>query len=80
MIGRSHSLFRRFEFPNYRATSTFLDRLAALSERAGRYPDLSFASRHVNVTIHLEGQGDQAAADAARFARAVAALLEEDAS
>ncbi len=80
VIGRSGSLFRRFEFPNYAATSTFLDRLAKLSERTGRYPDLNFASRHVNVTIHLEGQGDQAVRDAAQFARAVAALLEGDAS
>lgn len=76
VIGRGGSLFRRFEFPNYAATSAFLDRLAKLSERTGRYPDLNFASRHVNVTIHLEGQGDEAAAEAARFAVAVAALLE----
>ncbi|MCS6921430.1 MAG: 4a-hydroxytetrahydrobiopterin dehydratase [Elioraea sp.] len=80
VIGRGGSLFRRFEFPNYAATSAFLDRLAKLSERTGRYPDLNFASRHVNVTIHLEGQGDEAVAEAARFALAVAALLEGESS
>ncbi|MDW8443481.1 MAG: 4a-hydroxytetrahydrobiopterin dehydratase [Acetobacteraceae bacterium] len=76
VIGRGGSLFRRFEFPNYAATSAFLDRLAKLSERTGRYPDLNFASRHVNVTIHLEGQGKEAAAEAARFAREVTELME----
>ncbi|MCS6854545.1 MAG: 4a-hydroxytetrahydrobiopterin dehydratase [Elioraea sp.] len=76
VIGRGGSLFRRFEFPNYAATSAFLDRLAKLSERTGRYPDLNFASRHVNVTIHLEGQGEEAAAEAARFAREVTELME----
>lgn len=80
VIGRGGSLFRRFEFPNYASTSAFLDRLAKLSERTGRYPDLNFASRHVNVTIHLEGQGDEAVAEAVRFALDVAALVEGEPS
>ncbi len=44
------SLFRRFQFASYRDTRAFLDRLAALSEETGLYPDLGFGPTHVNVT------------------------------
>ncbi len=46
------SLFRRFEFAAYRDTRAFLDRLAALSEETGLYPDLGFGPTHVNVTVY----------------------------
>jgi len=44
-------LFRRFEFGDYAATRGFLDALEQLSKDQGYYPDLSFASKHVNVTV-----------------------------
>jgi pterin-4a-carbinolamine dehydratase len=72
-VGPGGSLCRRFEFEAYAATRDFLDRLAGLSERLGRYPDLSFGKRHVNVTIH--GEAERAdAASLAEFASAVANL------
>jgi pterin-4a-carbinolamine dehydratase len=46
------SLFRRFQFASYRDTRAFLDRLAALSEETGLYPDLGFGPTHVNVTVY----------------------------
>ncbi len=46
------SLFRRFQFASYRDTRAFLDRLAALSEETGLYPDLGFGTTHVNVTVY----------------------------
>ena len=46
------SLFRRFQFASYRDTRAFLDRLAALSEETGLYPDLGFGPTHANVTIY----------------------------
>lgn len=42
---------RRFDFPDYAATRSFLDGLAKLSERNGCYPDLNFAKTHVNVSV-----------------------------
>ena len=48
------SLFRRFQFESYRDTRAFLDRLAALSEQTGLYPDLGFGPTHVNVTVYGE--------------------------
>lgn len=42
---------RRFEFPDYAATRTFLDGLAKLSETSGYYPDLNFTKTHVSVTL-----------------------------
>jgi len=73
-IGRQRSLFRRFEFVAYAETRVFLERLAALSERTGIHPDLSFGSKHVNVTIHgASGEPDERelafAREAARLAR-----------
>jgi 4a-hydroxytetrahydrobiopterin dehydratase len=46
------SLFRRFQFDCYRDTRAFLERLAALSEDMGLYPDLGFGTTHVNVTVY----------------------------
>ncbi|GIX29007.1 4a-hydroxytetrahydrobiopterin dehydratase [Pelomicrobium sp. G1] len=45
-------LFRRFQFSGYRETRAFLDRLAALSEEMGYYPDISFGTTYANVTVH----------------------------
>ncbi len=55
------SLFRRFQFDRYSATRAFLERLAALSEETGLYPDLGFGTTHVNVTIY--GSGGRAPGD-----------------
>ena len=41
-VERPPSLFRRFEFAAYAQTRGFLDRLAALSEQTGVFPDLGF--------------------------------------
>lgn len=71
--GRSGGLHRRFEFEAYANTSEFLDRLTELSKARGLYPDLNFASRHVNVTIYADTGG----IDAGSFAAAVTALVED---
>lgn len=42
---------RRFDFPDYAATRSFLDGLSVLSESSGYYPDLNFAKTHVSVTV-----------------------------
>ncbi len=42
---------RRFDFPDYAATRSFLDGLTKLSEKSGYYPDLNFAKTHVSVTL-----------------------------
>lgn len=45
-------LSRRFQFSGYSATRDFLDGLTTLSEECGYYPDTSFGTNYVNVTIH----------------------------
>jgi len=73
VVGSSGALYRKFEFDAYDGTREFLDKLAELSERSGIYPDLSFASKHVNVTIHAPEEGEspdqqhEFAAEAAAF-------------
>ncbi len=62
-IGRTGSMTRRFTFPNYAATSTFLDALNALSEQTGLYPDLGFATTYVNVTVAAETEEDRVLRD-----------------
>ncbi len=67
------SLFRRFQFDSYRDTRAFLERLAALSEETGLYPDLGFGTTHVNVTLY--GANGQAPGDSeVNFANRAAAL------
>jgi len=54
---RPPMLFRRFDFEDYAATRAFLDALEKLSKEQSYYPDLSFASKHVNVTVQArDGQ------------------------
>lgn len=51
-VARPPSLFRRFQFESYAHTRAFLDGLATLSEQTGCFPDLSFGTTYVNVTLH----------------------------
>lgn len=65
-------LTRRFEFASYAETRGFLDALAELSERTGRYPDLNFGRTHVSVSI--AATGDALSAAEFEFAAAVSGL------
>lgn len=67
-------LFRRFEFEAYPATRTFLDALEALSKETDYYPDLGFASKHVNVTVQARDGTALSPADY-EFATRVTALV-----
>jgi pterin-4a-carbinolamine dehydratase len=67
------SLFRRFQFDSYRDTRAFLERLAALSEETGLYPDLGFGTTHVNVTVYGTN-GRPPGANEVDFASRAAAL------
>ncbi len=68
-------LFRRFQFPGYGATRTFLDALAELSKQEGYYPDLSFGTTYVNVTIRPR-DGERLTDQDAAFAACVTTLFE----
>jgi pterin-4a-carbinolamine dehydratase len=67
------SLFRRFEFASYGETRAYLDRLAALSQETGLYPDLGFGPTHVNVTVY-GADGKAPGAKEIEFAGKAAAL------
>lgn len=70
---RPAHLFRRFEFGTYGDTRAFLDRLAALSEETGYYPDIGFGKTHANITIHARDAVAIGAQDV-DFARRVSGL------
>jgi pterin-4a-carbinolamine dehydratase len=74
--GKPPRLERRFEFADYEATRSFLDRAAELSERESYYPDMSFGRNYVNVTIHA-AEGEEALDELRRrFASALGDLLD----
>lgn len=73
-------LYRRFEFAAYRQTKGFLDRLAELSKETGLYPDLSFGTTYVNVTVYGSEEGAGIGAEAREFAARADALAIADAS
>jgi pterin-4a-carbinolamine dehydratase len=64
---RPAAMTRRYDFASYTETRTFLDQLAALSERTGYHPNLNFARNHVSVSINAQGDalGDEEYAFAA---------------
>ena len=71
---RPDRLERRIEFEDYESTRSFLERLNALAESEGRFPDISFGRTYVNLTLRPEDEQPVGEADAA-FAAAIDALL-----
>jgi len=70
---RPPALTRRFSFASYSATRDFLDALAEWSEGNNHYPDLSFGTTYVNVTLALAGDTPNAEEHARSAAIAVIA-------
>ena len=70
-------LEKRFEFDNYSATRDFLDKLGDHSEATQQFPDISFGSTYVNITIRPEDDGAEAQLSEAdrSFAAEIDALL-----
>ena len=48
---RPECLEKRFEFQSYEKNRDFLDALGDFSEKANRYPDISFGKTYANITI-----------------------------
>ena len=48
---RPECLEKRYEFESYDKTRDFLDALGDFSEKVSRFPDISFATTHANITI-----------------------------
>ena len=68
-------LERRFEFENYQATRDFLDRLGDHNEKANRFPDISFGSTYVNITLRPEEDSNIQESDF-QFAKEIDGLLD----
>ena len=71
---RPDRLERRIEFDDYESTRSFLERLNALAESEGRFPDISFGRTYVNLTLRPEDEQPVGEVDQA-FAAAIDALL-----
>ncbi|MEI6032164.1 MAG: 4a-hydroxytetrahydrobiopterin dehydratase [Synechococcaceae cyanobacterium ELA739] len=72
---RPDRLERRIEFDDYETTRTFLERLNALSEQQGRFPDISFGRTYVNLTLRPEQEDGLIEACDTAFAAAIDGLL-----
>jgi 4a-hydroxytetrahydrobiopterin dehydratase len=72
---RPDRLERRIEFDDYETTRTFLERLNALSEQQGRFPDISFGRTYVNLTLRPEQEDGPIEASDTAFAAAIDGLL-----
>ncbi len=75
---RPFRLERRFEFKTYEATRDFLDRLGAYSEETKRFPDISFGTNYVNITLRPESedQGAELTKTDYQFAEEIDGLLD----
>jgi len=71
---RPDRLERRIEFDDYESTRSFLERLNALAESDGRFPDISFGRTYVNLTLRPDDEQPVGEVDLA-FATAIDALL-----
>jgi len=71
---RPDRLERRIEFDDYESTRSFLERLNALAESEGRFPDISFGRTYVNLTLRTDDDQPVGEVDLA-FAAAIDALL-----
>ncbi|HEX8072713.1 MAG TPA: 4a-hydroxytetrahydrobiopterin dehydratase [Pyrinomonadaceae bacterium] len=52
LVVDEHHLLRRYEFPNFRAAQAFVNRVAALAEREGHHPDITFGWGYVELKIY----------------------------
>lgn len=68
---RPPRLERRLVFDGYEPLRDFLDRVGALSEETGIYPNLSFGRTYVNMTLFADGDDDALAPETERFAERV---------
>ncbi len=73
-------LERRLTFPHYEATQAFLAHAAALSERTGIYPNLSFGRTYVNLTLFAEEAGGELTPELMSFAQGVDDLVRSSAA
>ncbi len=71
---RPDRLERRIELDDYESTRSFLERLNALAESEGRFPDISFGRTYVNLTLRPDDEQPVGEVDQA-FAAAIDALL-----
>ena len=71
---RPDRLERRIEFDDYESTRSFLERLNALAESEGRFPDISFGRTYVNLTLRPDEEQPVGEVEQA-FAAAIDALL-----
>ena len=71
---RPDRLERRIEFEDYESTRTFLERLNALAEQQGRFPDISFGRTYVNLTLRPD-EGDSLGEGEHHFATEIDDLL-----
>lgn len=72
---RPACLETRIQFFSYDETRAFLDSLADLSEREDLYPDLSFGTNYVNITIRPEREGELVDDVGRRFAQMIDEIL-----
>ncbi|MFN6338766.1 MAG: 4a-hydroxytetrahydrobiopterin dehydratase [Cyanobacteriota bacterium] len=72
---RPERLERRIEFADYESTREFLERLNTLSEREGRFPDISFGRTYVNLTVRAEEEPGTIGPSDQSFAAAIDELL-----
>lgn len=72
---RPERLERRIEFANYESTREFLERLNLLSEREGRFPDISFGRTYVNITLRAEDEPGEIGPNDQSFAATIDELL-----
>ena len=72
---RPDRLERRIEFADYDSTRVFLERLNTLSERDGRFPDISFGRTYVNLTLRAEADDAAIGQSEEMFAAAIDELL-----
>ena len=68
---RPARLERRVEFSDYERTREFLDLTAALFEREGYYPNMSFGRTYVNITLNPVDDGDEVNEATWRIARLI---------
>ena len=75
---RPNRLERKFIFESYDSTREFLDRLGEHSQAVNRFPDISFGTTYVNITIRPESEDEKTplTKDDHRFAEEIDGLLD----
>jgi len=60
---RDGTLFRHFDFKNFKQSKAFVDSISILAEEANHHPDITFSFKYVDIVLYSHSEQGLTRAD-----------------